>query len=211
MGAGAGAEGSFPTMNDTDRPASWILELRHRLATPPPARLPPAEAARRAAVLVPLYVDAGALWVLLTRRAADLPYHRDQIAFPGGAIEPGEEPWAAALREAHEEIGLEPDKVLSLGALDEELTPTGFHITPAVGAVPYPLEPRLAREEVAEVFALPLAAVANPQLVERRTVLVDGVSRDLTIFHVGRRQIWGATATILMNLLERLGIQPALG
>ena len=196
-------------MNDTpDKPPSWILELRNRLAVPPPERLPPAETARRSAVLVPLYVDAGALWVLLTRRAADLPYHRDQIAFPGGTLAPGEDPWAAALREAHEEIGLDPDKVLPLGTLDEEATPTGFHIAPCVGAVPWPVETKAATAEVAEVFALPLAAVANPQLVERRTVLVDGQPRDLTIFHVGRRQIWGATATILMNLLERLGIQP---
>jgi hypothetical protein len=74
--------------------------------------------------------------------------------------------------------------------------------------VPYPVETRAAAAEVAEVFAMPLPAIANPQLVERRSVLVDGQPRDLTIFHVGRRQIWGATATILMNLLERLGIQP---
>jgi 8-oxo-dGTP pyrophosphatase MutT (NUDIX family) len=190
-------------------PQSWIIELRGRLATPPPERLSPAqvgEEVRRAAVLVPLYVDAGALWVLLTRRAEDLPYHRGQIAFPGGSLEPGEDPWAAALRESEEEIGLDPRKVLRLGALDEVATPTGFHMLPVVGAVPYPVETRPAAREVAEVFALPLDAVANPQMVERRTVLVDGRPRELTVFHVGGRQIWGATAVVLMNLLERLGL-----
>jgi 8-oxo-dGTP pyrophosphatase MutT (NUDIX family) len=189
-------------------PASWILELRQRLETPPPTRLPAAEV-RRAAVLVPLYVDAGALWVLLTRRADDLPQHRSQIAFPGGALEPGEEVWAGALREAHEEIGLEPKKVLPLGFLDEEETPTGFFVQPCVGAVPYPVDTRPSPGEVAEVFAIPLAAVANPQLIERRSVLVDGKARELTIFHIAGRQIWGLTAVILWNLLERLGIEPA--
>jgi 8-oxo-dGTP pyrophosphatase MutT (NUDIX family) len=187
---------------------SWIVELRRRLASPPAERLAPGDG-RPAAVLVPLYVDAGALWVVLTRRAADLSYHRDQIAFPGGSLEPGEEPWAAALREAGEEIGIDPQRVLPLGALDEEPTPTGFAITPWVGAVPYPLETRPAAGEVAEIFALPLQAIANPRMIERRTVLVNGQSHALTVFHVGNRQIWGVTATILMNLLERLDMQPA--
>jgi 8-oxo-dGTP pyrophosphatase MutT (NUDIX family) len=189
-------------------PDSWIVEVRRRLEVPPPTRLPMAEV-RRAAVLVPLYVDAGGLWVLLTRRAEELPQHRSQIAFPGGALEPGEEPWAGAVREAHEEIGLDPKQVLPLGFLDEEETPTGFHVLPCVGAVPYPLDTRLAAGEVAEVFALPLAAAANPQLVERRSVLVDGQARELTIFHIAGRQIWGLTAVVLWNLLERLGIEPA--
>lgn len=199
-------------MSERDEPrqeprGSWIVEVRNRLASPPPQRLPVArvgEAARRAAVLVPLYVDAGGLWVLLTRRAEDLPYHRGQIAFPGGSLEAGEEPWAAALRESEEEIGLDPKKVLPLGMLDEIATPTGFTMQPCVGAVPYPVETRVAAREVAEVFALPLAAVANPQMVEQRTVLVDGVPRELTVFHVGSRQIWGATAVVLANLLQRL-------
>jgi 8-oxo-dGTP pyrophosphatase MutT (NUDIX family) len=187
---------------------SWILELRRRLASPPPERLPPGDA-RRAAVLLPLYVDAGGLWVLLTRRAPELSIHRDQIAFPGGSLEPGEEVWAAALRETAEEIGLDPTKVLPLGLLDEEETLTGFRVTPCVAAVPYPVETRPQAGEVAEIFALPLQAVANPQLIERRTVTVNGEPHQLTIFHVGGRQIWGTTATILMNLLERLGIEPA--
>lgn len=188
-------------------PGSWIVDVRQRLAEPPPERLPIGEA-RRAAVLVPLYVDAGALWVVLTRRAEELPHHRSQIAFPGGALEPGEEPWPGALREAQEEIGLDPRRVLHLGHLDEEETPTGFNVLPCVGAVPHPVETRPNASEVAEVFALPLLAIANPQLVERRAVLLDGVERELTIFHVGGRQIWGVTATILWNLLERLGIEP---
>lgn len=195
-------------MSERER-SSWIFEVRNRLASPAPRRLPVTqvgEGARRAAVLVPLYVDAGGLWVLLTRRAEDMPYHRGQIAFPGGSLEPGEEPWAAALRESEEEIGLDPKKVLPLGTLDEIATPTGFTMQPCVGAVPYPVETLPAAREVAEVFALPLAAVANPQMVEQRTVLVDAIPRELTVYHVGGRQIWGATALVLSNLLERLDL-----
>jgi 8-oxo-dGTP pyrophosphatase MutT (NUDIX family) len=202
---------SEPNLPPTTQPEreSWISQVRSRLASPPPERLPGAkvgELTRRAAILVPLYVDAGGLWVLLTRRSEDLPSHRGQIAFPGGALETGEDAWAAALRESHEEIGLDPKKVLPLGMLDEVATPTGFTMQPCVGAVPYPVETTPSAREVAEVFALPLVAVANPQLVERRPVLVDGVQREVTVFHVGGRQIWGATALVLSNLLERLDL-----
>lgn len=187
--------------------SSWILQVRERLAAPPPRRLGPREA-RQAAVLVPLYVDAGELWTLLTRRTDTLPHHKGQIAFPGGGRELGEDPWAAALRETHEEIGVEPRAVLRLGELDEADTPSGFRIIPCVGAVPHPLETRPNPEEIAEVFAVPLSAFANPRLVEERRVLLDGRARVLRIYHVGGRQVWGLTARILQNLLVRLGLEP---
>src|SRR4029453_5098464 len=139
---------------------SWILQVGDRLASPPPRRLGPREA-RQAWGLVPLFVDAGELWTLLTLRAETLPHHKSQIAFPGGGRELGEDPWAAALRETQEEIGMEPRAVLRLGELDEAETPSGFRIIPCVGAVPYPLETRPTPEEIAEGFALPLSAVAT--------------------------------------------------
>jgi 8-oxo-dGTP pyrophosphatase MutT (NUDIX family) len=184
--------------------ASWILELRQRLSTPPAARLTPSER-RPAAVLVPLFVDAGELWVLLTKRSEILPQHRGQIAFPGGGRELGEDEWAAALRESQEEIGLDPRLVVPLGCLDEATTPSGFTILPCVGAIPAGFQP-LANAEIAEVFSLPLAAIADPKLVETRRIRVDGRSRELLVYHVGSRQIWGLTARILANLLERLGL-----
>jgi 8-oxo-dGTP pyrophosphatase MutT (NUDIX family) len=186
---------------------SWILQVRERLASPAPRRLGPREA-RQASVLVPLFVDAGELWTLLTRRAETLPHHKGQIAFPGGGRELGEDPWAAALRETHEEIGIEPRAVLRLGELDEAETPSGFRIIPCVGAVPHPLETRPNPEEIDEVFAVPLSAFANPRLVEERRVLLDGSARVLRIYHVGSRQVWGLTARILQNLLVRLGLEP---
>jgi 8-oxo-dGTP pyrophosphatase MutT (NUDIX family) len=185
---------------------SWILALRERLASPPPRRLAPSDL-RPASVLVPLYVDAGELWTVLTKRADNLPSHRSQIAFPGGGREPKEDPWAAALRETHEEIGLDPKIVLKLGELDEVDSPAGFRVIPCVGAVPYPHKTQLNEAEIAEVFALPISAFANPKMVEERDVLINGVERKLLIYHIGNRQIWGLTARILQNLLVRLGLE----
>ena len=186
---------------------SWIVELRNRLTTPPAHRLPPTDD-RQAAVLVPLYVDAGELWTVLTQRTDKLPHHKGQIAFPGGSLEAGEEPWDAAVRETEEEIGLERKKILRLGDLDEAQTPSGFRIVPCVGAVPFPLETELNTDEIEELFVLPIRAFANPTAVEDRRVLLDGEERELRIYHVGRRQIWGLTALILQNLLQRLGLEP---
>lgn len=193
-----------PTEGDAT-PLSWILQLRDRLSSPPPARLPVSDD-RRAAVLVPLYIDANELWVLLTKRAETLEKHRGQYAFPGGAIEAGESPWEAATRETEEELGIDRAKPLSLGELDEETTPSGYRIVPCVAAVPFPLDTTLNEGEIAEVFSAPLLAFANPRMVEERAVEVDGVGRMLRIYHVGNRRIWGLTARILQNLLERLGL-----
>ncbi len=187
---------------------SWIMELRGRLGAPAAKRLPPTDA-QPASILVPLYVDAGALWTVLTQRTDKLPHHKGQIAFPGGSLEPGEDPWAAAVRETEEEIGIERKKILRLGELDECETPSGFRILPCVGAVPYPLETEANTDEVEEVFAIPIQAFANPSAVEDRAVLIDGEERMLRIYHVGSRQIWGLTARILQNLLQRLGLEPA--
>jgi len=193
-------------MNDPHPPHSWIIELRQRLASPTPRRLPPSEA-RQAAVLVPLFVDADELWMVLTKRSASLPHHRGQIAFPGGGREIGENAWSAALRETEEEVGLESKRVVPIGELDEADTPSGFHIIPCVGAVPYPFESQINEDEIAEVFAVPLLAFADFRVVEDRLVKIDGVERMIRVYHVGSRQVWGLTARIVQNLMERLGFE----
>lgn len=190
------------------RPASWIEELRERLASPPPRRLPTDEA-RHAAVLVPLYVAEGQLWTLLTRRAQELPHHRGQVAFPGGGRETGEDFWRAALRESEEEIGLPERLVLRLGELDEVGTPTGFRIVPCVGAIPHPFAPRPNPGEIAEVFAAPLAALARPEASEEREIVLNGRPRALRVYRAGRHRVWGVTARILENLIGRLGLARA--
>ena len=185
---------------------SWILALRERLASPPPRRLPASDL-RQAAVLVPLYVEAGELWTVLTQRAEDLPSHRGQIAFPGGGREFKEDPWGAALRESQEEIGLDPKGVLRLGELDEVESPAGFRVIPCVGAIPQGTKFAPNAGEIADVFRLPVSAFANPKLVEEREVLLNGVPRSLRIYHIGQRMIWGLTARVLQNLLVRLGLE----
>lgn len=189
-------------------PRTWIEDVRTRLESPPPRRLSASDA-RHAAVLVPLYVEGGALWTLLTRRAESLPHHRGQVAFPGGGRETGEDVWSAALRESEEEIGLPPRLVLRLGELDEVGTPSGFRIVPCVGAIPVPFAPRPSPEEIDEVFATPIPALANPDLIEDRDVVLNGRRRSLRVYHVGRHLVWGVTARIVQNLLERLGVGDA--
>jgi 8-oxo-dGTP pyrophosphatase MutT (NUDIX family) len=169
----------------------------------------PVTESRHASVLVPLYVEAGELWTLLTRRTETLPTHRGQVAFPGGGRETGEDPWAAALRESEEEIGLEGRGVLRLGELDEVATPSGFSIVPCVGAIPADFQPKPNAGEIDEVFAAPLSALANPRLVEEREVRINGQRRTLRIYHVGRHLVWGVTARILQGLLARLGLADA--
>jgi 8-oxo-dGTP pyrophosphatase MutT (NUDIX family) len=191
------------------KPAPWFAQIAERLATPPPMRLA-ARDLREAAVLVPLYVEAGELWVVLTKRTDSLPSHKGQIAFPGGGRELGEDAWTAALRETHEEIGIAPQRVLKLGQLDEADIPSGFRVLPCVGALPFPFETVPNPQEIAEVFAIPLSAFASPGLVEERRVRLDGRERSLRIYHIGGRQIWGATARILQNLLQRLGKESTL-
>ena len=185
---------------------SWIEQLRAQLSTPAPTRLKPSEA-RQAAILVPLYVEAGQLWTVLTKRADHLPHHRSQIAFPGGARETGEDAWTTALRETEEELGLESKRILKIGQLDEAWTPSGFHIIPCVGAVPLPLELDPDEGEIAETFSVPLLEFANPRLVEDRDVVLNGRERSLRIYHVGKRQIWGLTARVLQNLMARIGLE----
>ncbi len=185
---------------------SWIIELRRRLQLPVARRLPPSDH-RQAAVLVPLYVDAGELWVLLTKRSEELPHHKGQIAFPGGSLEPGEDAWDGALRETHEELGIEPQRVLRIGELDESETPSGFRIVPCVGAVPFPVETQPNPGEIEEVFPVPLSAFTNSTMIEDRVVEIDGKKLMLRLYHVAGRTVWGLTARIVQMLLVRLGME----
>lgn len=200
------------TMNEasiSDPRTSWIEEIRSRLTSPAPRRLPAGDG-RQAAVLVPLYVDAGELWTVLTRRTDHLPSHKSQYAFPGGGLELGEDAWDGALRETREEIGIDPKTVLRLGQLDEARSVADYRIIPCVGAVPFPLQTEINEAEIAEVFSVPLSAFANPRLVEDRQVVLNGRERMLRIYHLGNRRVWGLTAGILHNLLVRLGVEAAV-
>ena len=160
--------------------------------------------ARAASVLLALLERPTGLTVLFTERAAHLKDHAGQISFPGGRIaEAGETAVGAALREAHEEIGLTPRDVDVLGSLDELLTGTGFSITPVVGyvarssfvAAPDP-------DEVAGVFEVPLDFILDPQnTIETFRERLGTRFRTQELHHGGYR-IWGATAAILVSFRD---------
>jgi 8-oxo-dGTP pyrophosphatase MutT (NUDIX family) len=205
------------------RHAPTIAAIRRRLAAPraphdPRARIvaniagdvtPELRAAldrpaRAASVLLALLERPTGLTVLFTERAAHLKDHAGQISFPGGRIaESGESTVDAALREAHEEIGLQPRDVDVLGSLDDLLTGTGFSITPVVGHVAngaFVAAPDA--DEVASVFEVPLDFVldaANTTSTYRDRL---GTRfRTYELQHGGFR-IWGATAAILVNFRD---------
>jgi 8-oxo-dGTP pyrophosphatase MutT (NUDIX family) len=158
---------------------------------------------RLAAVLVPIVLHPQPT-ILLTLRAAKLSAHAGQVSFPGGRIEAGETPEAAAVREAAEEVGLDPRLPELLGRLPEHHTGTGFHITPVVALVPPPLNLVADPREVEEPFELPLSVILDPQAPERRTAEWKGRTRQFWVWPHERHYIWGATAAILVNLAKVL-------
>ena len=168
----------------------------------------PAGGASPAAVLVPLrpqHLDPDALEVILTRRATDLVSHAGQVSFPGGRVDAQDAgPEATALREMHEELGVEPAAVTPIGRLDELVTVTGFHIVPIVGLVApdAPLAPD--GREVARVFTVPLERLLDPSGWIQRAYRYGGSTFAVWHFPYDGEDIWGATGRMLRDLIELL-------
>jgi 8-oxo-dGTP pyrophosphatase MutT (NUDIX family) len=157
-----------------------------------------------AAVLVPLVDHPDGLTVLLTERAADLRSHPGQISFPGGRIEPGESPLDAALRETEEEIGLPRRHVEVLGYLPDHLIISGYRVTPIVAAIPAGLPLKMDPVEVAGTFEVPFAHVMDP--ANHRGRIRQLGEEEVEVFDIpyGRRNIWGATAGMLLSLCRAI-------
>ncbi len=171
-----------------------------------PAHAPShAEALTPAAVLVGLVEREEGLSVILTRRADTLRRHTGQIAFPGGRCDEGETPWGAALREAQEEIGLDPGSVWLAGLSTPYRTGTGFHITPVVGFIAPPVALAANPDEVADIFETPFGFLMDPGNHEQHhRVTPAGDKRRFYAMTWEDRFIWGATAGMLRALYDRL-------
>jgi 8-oxo-dGTP pyrophosphatase MutT (NUDIX family) len=162
------------------------------------------QALRPAAVLVPV-VARPELTVLLTLRTEHLPSHAGQIAFPGGKVDPDDPtPIATALREAEEEVGLDPRLVEPIGFLDVYRTGTGFRILPVVALVQPDYQAAPNPEEVADVFEVPLAFLMDAANHRLDTLFWRGKDRTYHAMPFGDRYIWGATAGMLKNMHTRL-------
>lgn len=156
-----------------------------------------------AAVLIAV-TDRAEPGVILTVRRDDLRTHAGQIAFPGGRIDAGESPSTAAVREAWEELALDPEAVTIVAELGPYRTITGFCVTPVLAAVPPGLALVPHEREVADWFEAPLAFLLDPANQTRQKIVFEGKTRQYYEINWEGRRIWGATAAMLVNLSRRL-------
>lgn len=166
----------------------------------------------QAAVLCLLYRHEGDIWLLLTRRAAHLRSHSREVSFPGGRLEPGESPEQAALREAHEEVGLHPDQVTLLGTLSPLSTRRKeVGILPCVGWLADLPEVQPNHNEVEKILPIPIHHLWQPGVYHQEIWnLPDWPHLVIHFFDIGEDTIWGATAHMIDELLMRLLPRPSV-
>ncbi len=160
---------------------------------------------RPAGVLVAFAEDAQGVSLILTKRSSALKHHPGQIAFPGGKVDAGDrDEIGAALREAEEEIGLDPENVEVIGTLPAHETVTSFRVTPVIARIKAPFDWRAEPGEVEEIFSVPFDHVTDPlqYIVEGR--YYRGVHRKFFTVPYGPYYIWGATARMLRGLADRV-------
>lgn len=158
---------------------------------------------RPAAVLIAV-TDRAEPGILLTHRPETMPNHPGQVAFPGGKLEPGEDAVAAALREAQEELAIDPAQVRVIGEGASFVTGSGFHLTPVLGMIPHDLPITPDPREVADWFEAPLRFVLDPANHVARMGMFGPHERPYTEITYGEHRIWGITAGIIVNLSHRL-------
>lgn len=185
-----------------------LFERGHRTEIPDlmtDARFATAERTADAAVLIAV-TDRPDPGVILTQRPSGMRSHPGQVAFPGGKIDPGEDAVAAALREAHEELNLDPAHVRVIGATDRYQTGTGFDVTPVLGVIPpdLPLVPNPG--EVDSWFEAPLRLMLEREHWAEHEVFWNGAMRRYLEYHHEGFRIWGVTAAIIANLARRIEI-----
>jgi 8-oxo-dGTP pyrophosphatase MutT (NUDIX family) len=180
-------------------------QLRRVLLEPEQAAALEVHGHTDAAVLVPLYLDGGELHAVFTKRREDLRRHPGEISFPGGRVDADDADLRhTALREAQEEIGLPPDAVELLGALQPTPTiATGYAVYPFVGLIEPGRQWELSAREVAAVLELPLHALIDGYA--RKRLVRRGLPIRTDTYTVGEHLIWGATARMLADLFDRIG------
>jgi 8-oxo-dGTP pyrophosphatase MutT (NUDIX family) len=191
-------------------PLPGLEAQRHMAPTPRPGWQPsqPAGQVRDAAGLVLLFPIDDRVHLLLTVRSAQLPSHAGQVSLPGGAVEAGESLEEAALREAHEEIGVDPALVRVLGRLTPLHIPvSGFVLHPIVGVADARPSYRLADSEVEQVVEPGLDALLDPASVKHQSGTWNGVAREVPYFALEGQVVWGATAMVLAEFAEVLSRQ----
>lgn len=193
---------------DPARRIFTLADVRDRLAVLPPPRESELHtpSSRAAAVLVVLFEEHGEAHVVLTKRPETMPSHRGEIAFPGGKRDPGDVSLvAAALREAHEEIGLEPEAVEVAGELDSLSTVASqFTIAPIIGLLAAPPVLRPDPREVEAAFAVPISELLDLEAYREELWDLWGSWRPMAFFDLTGETVWGATARILAGFLRFL-------
>jgi 8-oxo-dGTP pyrophosphatase MutT (NUDIX family) len=183
--------------------------IRDVLGQRPPKEIEDAKSQiRHAAVLVPLFHSNGAYHVLLTKRTNRVDAHKGQVSFPGGAVDEEDRSFKeTALREAHEEIGLQPADVKILGQADDARTlASNFVIHPFVGLIPYPYPFKINPGEVKKLIEAPFELFLPHGSRDRiMTVEQEGKTYRSVAYPYDGDVIWGATARIMENLVEILG------
>jgi len=160
-----------------------------------------------AAVLVPLFEKEGECYLLFTKRSNQVKYHKGQISFPGGMFDEEDVTLdRTALREAFEEVGLKASDIQLIGALDDIVTTTEFIVTPYVALFPYPYPFQVSEVEIAELIEVPLSFLLDKEYFDEKIIDQGDRKRSVYTYQYGRHTIWGATASILKQLLELLPI-----
>jgi len=178
-------------------------KLREALSARTKARIDD-RSLNKAGVLVPVFLRDGEYHILFTQRSNQVPHHKGQVSFPGGAKHESDGSLKdTALRETWEEIGLNPSDVDVLGELDDTGTTTSnFAISPFVAFIPYPYEFELSHDEIADIFDLPIGELLDEANVEEGLYSVGDSVYPTYSYGYGNRVIWGATAGILHQFLE---------
>ncbi|HEY2428766.1 MAG TPA: CoA pyrophosphatase [Acidimicrobiales bacterium] len=172
-----------------------------------PGRRPPSDAngARQSAVLAALFDEDGEAHLILTRRASTLRSHRSEVAFPGGRVEPGETLVAAALREAHEEVGIEPASVEVIGTLSPLMTfSSAALITPFIGLLPARPVLRANPAEVERVFDVRLSELIADGVHRAERWEIGAAVREIHFFDLPGDIVWGATGRMLWEMLGKV-------